>query len=82
MDSSIADPGFNIQMKTPGKINFFSVSALNTTNGASTTYSLTVSPNTPILSGDILVLKFPAEVALPSSTNLQCNGFSNQVSLI
>jgi len=82
MDSSIPDPNFNIQMKTPGTINSFSVSASNTTNGAITTYSLTISPNTPIFSGDVLMLTFPAEISLPSSTNLQCSGFSNQVSLI
>ena len=77
MDSSTADPGFNIQMKTPSRINSFSVSALNTTNGATTIYSLTISPNTPIISGDMLMLKFPSEITLPASTSLLCNGFSN-----
>jgi len=46
------------------------VSAANITNGATTTYSLTFSPNTPIFSGDLLKVKFPVEISLPSSTNM------------
>jgi hypothetical protein len=70
MDSSVSDPMLNLQMTTPGVVNSIAVSTANTTNGATNTYSLSFSPNTPIYSGDMLKITFPVEVSLPSSTNM------------
>jgi len=45
----------------------------NDINNAASNYTFTVTPNTPILTLDVITIGFPAEVTLPEVSNLICS---------
>lgn len=50
-------------------------------NGAYTSYTVTVTPNTPVLEGDQITIRFPSELTLPDYNSLTCSVPSSSVLL-
>jgi len=61
------DPNLQVAMDNVGVMRSIIVQVANRTNGASSPYTFTMTPNTPLMSGDELTFEFPEEVSLPLS---------------
>lgn len=60
-------------MTTKSEISKIAVDNTDKKNGAYTSYTVTVTPNTPIYEGDQITIKFPAELTLPDYNLLTCS---------
>ena len=68
--------GFTVTMNAMGSLSSVSASIANLTNGASTTYMLSLATLIPLASNDIFYITFPAEATLPSSS-VSCGTSAN-----
>ena len=74
IDTSTSDNLLSVEMLYTSQLIFVTAGMADLTNGAVTTYNMSITPNTFIQNGDILEFNFPEEVLLPQSTNIDCTG--------
>jgi hypothetical protein len=74
IDTSTEDSMLAVNMQYASEIIFITAGMADLTNGAVTTYNMSITPNTFIQNGDILTFKFPSEMLLPQRTYLDCSG--------
>ncbi len=70
-----------IQVTEPGEITSVTITPTNTTNGAATSYLVTFVTSIDIYAYENLILLFPEEITLPSSSSISCSGSRNINSL-
>lgn len=72
--------GFSLTMTSRGPLDAVTVSSGSQVNGATTTYTITLtSNNIPLANGDQFFITFPAEITLAVST---CSGVSQITSVL
>ena len=64
-------------MSTMGNMDELSATMTNKTNGAYTTYTISIATLVPIDALDILYLTFPSEIILPENNYLECSASKN-----
>lgn len=63
------------------EITKIAVDNADKSNGAVTAYTITVTPNTPVLQGDQMQIGFPVELTLPDYNSLTC-GVNSALNLL